>query len=606
MSEADVKLVASGQTGDFDPEQKRYLEGFVAGVQIAKAAKTVAGVSAAAPAAAAPPELTGPDAAGLSAQNRTLAAGGKLSDPEKFKREQHPFDTYERLKAHAAAGEYPKPPDNFRWRFFGLFYVAPNQNSYMCRLRMPNGILKAAQFAGVADLAERYGGGYAHVTTRANLQIREVEARNAVAVIEAVQDLGLCSRGSGADNIRNVTGTPTAGIDPQELIDTRPYAREWHFHILNDRSLYGLPRKFNVAFDGAGTIPVLEDTNDIGFQAVAVNEGFGLRPGVWFKLCLGGITGHRDFARDTGVLVQPQDACKVADAVVRVFIDHGNRTDRTKARLKYVLDAMGIEKFLGVLEEKVGRKFDRAVPGAVARRPDFDRTAHVGIHAQKQQGLSWIGVVVPVGRMSAAQMRGLADIARTEGDGDLRLTVWQNLLISGVPAEKLSAAQARIEALGLAVKANALRSGLVACTGNTGCKFAAADTKGDAEEIARWCETRVALDTPVNIHLTGCHHSCAQHFVSEIGLLACKVQANEDADPVEGYHIVVGGGFGPNAALGRELYRDITAKDAPRTVERILQAYLAHRASRGETFLAFVRRHEIGALQAMTALEAAE
>ena len=315
-------------------------------MQIAKAAKSVAGVATPA-GAALPPEPTGPDAAALKAQNRVLAAGGKLSDPEKFKREQHPFDTYERLKEHAAKGEYPKPPDNFRWRFFGLFYVAPNQNSYMCRLRIPNGILKAAQFAGLADLAERYGGGYAHVTTRANLQIREVEAHNAVAMIEAIQDLGLCSRGSGADNIRNVTGTPTAGIDPQELIDTRPYAREWHFHILNDRSLYGLPRKFNVAFDGAGTIPVLEDTNDIGFQAVQVNEGFGLAPGVWFKLCLGGITGHHDFARDTGVLVQPQDACKVADAVVRVFIDHGNRTDRTKARLKYVLDAMGVEKFLG-------------------------------------------------------------------------------------------------------------------------------------------------------------------------------------------------------------------------------------------------------------------
>ena len=269
----------------------------------------------------------------------------------------------------------------------------------MCRLRIPNGILKASQFAGLADLAERYGGGYAHVTTRANLQIREVEAHNAVAMVEAIQDLGLCSRGSGADNIRNVTGTPTAGIDPQELIDTRPYAREWHFHILNDRSLYGLPRKFNVAFDGAGIIPVLEDTNDIGFQAVQVNDGFGLAPGVWFKLCLGGITGHHDFARDTGVLVRPEDACKVADAVVRVFIDHGDRTDRTKARLKYVLDAMGVEKFLGLLEEKLGRKLDRAVPGALAPRPAFARTAHIGIHPQKQEGLNWIGIVLPVGRM---------------------------------------------------------------------------------------------------------------------------------------------------------------------------------------------------------------
>ena len=252
MNEADLKPAAAEQSGDFNPEQKRYLEGFVAGAQIAKAAKSVAGAAVVGGAAAAP-EAIGPDAPGLKAQDRVLASGRKLSDQEKFKREQHPFDTYERLKDHAAKGEYPKPPDNFRWRFFGLFYVAPNQNSYMCRLRIPNGILKAAQFAGIADLAERYGGGYAHVTTRANLQIREIEAGDAVAVIEAIQDLGLCSRGSGADNIRNVTGTPTAGIDPQELIDTRPFAREWHFHILNDRSLYGLPRKFNVAFDGAGT-----------------------------------------------------------------------------------------------------------------------------------------------------------------------------------------------------------------------------------------------------------------------------------------------------------------------------------------------------------------
>src|SRR5262245_27440848 len=275
MSGTDIKLPET-QTGDFGPEQKRYLEGFVAGLQIAKAAKSIAGSGAVSSSAAAPAaaEPIGPDAAALKAQNRVLASGGKLSDPERFKREEHPFDSYERLKAHAAKGEYPKPPDNFRWRFFGLFYVAPNQNAYMCRLRLPNGILKAAQFAGVADLAERFGGGYVHVTTRANLQIREIAAANAVVMIEAIQDLGLCSSGSGADNIRNVTGTPTAGIDPLELLDTRPYAREWHFHILNDRSLYGLPRKFNVAFDGAGSIAVLEETNDISFTAVEVKDGF--------------------------------------------------------------------------------------------------------------------------------------------------------------------------------------------------------------------------------------------------------------------------------------------------------------------------------------------
>src|SRR5215217_5795987 len=447
-------------SGDFDPEQKRYLEGFVAGLQIAKTARGLSkNGDRDSVAAAVAAEPSGPDAPHLRAQDRAVKAGGKLSDQENFKREQHPFDAYGRLKEQAAVNEYPKPPDNFCWRFYGLFYVAPAQNSYMCRLRIPNGILTHWQFAGVADLAERYGGGYSHVTTRANLQIREIEAKDAVLALEAVQELGLCSRGSGADNIRNVTGTPTAGIDPQELIDTRPFAREWHFHILNDRSLYGLPRKFNVAFDVAGIIPLLEDTNDIGFQAVEVKDGFGISAGIWLRLLLGGITGHKDFVRDTGVVVRPGEATTVADAVVRVYIDHGDRTDRTKARLKYVLDNIGVGKFLVLVEEKLGRKLERVPPEALAPRPAFDRGAHIGAHPQKQEGLNWIGVVLPVGKMKVEQMRGLAGIARDLGDGDIRLTVWQNLLISGVPAEKLKGAISGIEALGLSTSASSVRAG---------------------------------------------------------------------------------------------------------------------------------------------------
>ena len=593
-------------SNDFSPEQKRYLEGFVSGLQAARAARGLqTGNGAVALPGSGGAEPFGPEAAAFKAQNRFISEGRKLSDQEKFKRELNPFDGYQRLKAQADANEAPEPADNFRWRFYGLFYVAPAQNSYMCRLRIPNGILKHGQFAGVAELAERYGGGYAHVTTRANLQVREIAPKNAIAMIEAIQDLGLCSRGSGADNIRNVTGTPTAGIDPQELIDTRPYAREWHFHILNERALYGLPRKFNVAFDGAGVIPALEDTNDIGFQAVVVKEGFGIDPGVWFRLCLGGITGHRDFARDTGVVVKPQEATQVADAVVRVFIDHGDRTNRLKARLKYVLDAFGFEKFLAAVEEKLGRKLTRVAPDAIEQRPSADRAGHIGVHPQKQIGLNWIGVVLPVGKLTAEQMRGLAQIARDLGDGDIRLTVWQNLLISGVPDDRVKLAEAAIEALGLATKATAIRAGLVACTGNTGCKFAASDTKRHAEAIAAWCEARVELDGPVNIHLTGCHHSCAQHFISEIGLLAAKIETDDGGDAVEGYHILIGGTFGPGAVLGREIYRDVKAEDAPVTIERMLKAYLAHRSSPAETFLTFANRHQIDTLKSLAAAEAA-
>ena len=205
--------------------------------------------------------------------------------------------------------------------------------------------------------------------------------------------------------------------------------------------------------------------------------------------------------------------------------------------------------------------------------------------------------MVPVGKLTVAQMRGLAEIAREFGDGDIRLTVWQNLLISGVPTDRLETRAAHRDAWSCH-QANAIRAGLVACTGNTGCKFAASDTKRHAEEIARWCETRIALDgrstsiSPAAIiparSITSARSAC----------LACKVQDIEEADPVEGYHVLVGGGFGPDAALGRELYRDVKADDAPQTVEQILKAYLAHRASAQESFIAFARRHEIDALKA--------
>jgi ferredoxin-nitrite reductase len=578
---------------DFSDEQKRYLEGFTTGLQISRVGKGL-GASAQAKANVEP---TGPDAAHISAQDRTTAAGKKLVDQEKWKRDEHPFDAYPRLRHQAAADARPSPADNFRWRYYGIFYVGPTQDSYMSRLRIPNGIVKHWQLTGLADLSDELCGPFSHVTTRANLQVREIPPKHAVRLIEGIQDLGLCSRGSGADNIRNVTGTPTAGIDPQELLDTRPYAREWHYHILNDRSLYGLPRKFNVAFDGAGKIAVLEDTNDIAFAAVEVRDGFGVAPGVWFKLGIGGITGHKDFATDTGIIVKPDDATRVSDAIVRVFIDLGDRTNRLKARLKYVIDGMGMEKFLALVEEKLGAPFTRIPADALLPRPQFDRTAHIGVHKQKQDGLNWIGVVLPLGKMTSDQMRGLAKIAADLGDGDIRLTVWQNLLIPGVKDADVPLAVAAIEAIGLAVQTTEIRAGLIACTGRAGCRFGNADTKQTATHIAEWCDTRVELDTPINIHLTGCHHSCAQHYISDIGMIGARVQSDDSDDAVDGFHIFTGGGFGPNADVGQEVYQNIKSEDAPAVVERLLKAYLANRASADETFLTFSRRHDAVALR---------
>jgi ferredoxin-nitrite reductase len=301
------------------------------------------------------------------------------------------------------------------------------------------------------------------------------------------------------------------------------------------------------------------------------------------------------------VYLKPNEASAIADAIVRVFIDHGDRTDRNKARLKYLLDAWGFDKFLAATEEKLGRPLMRIPDDLVKPRPAIDRLAHIGVHAQQQTGLNWLGVVLKSGKLTTAQMRGIAEIAKEFGDGDVRLTVWQNLLLSGVADGRVADAAAAIAALGLATEATPLRAGLVSCTGNTGCKFAASNTKGTAEAIAEWVELRVAIDTPLNIHLTGCHHSCAQHYIGDIGLIACKVERGEDVEPAEGFHLFVGGGSGGEAKIGRELMRDIVSEAVPATIERLLATYLRHRSAPGETFFEFANRHEVEALQALVA-----
>ncbi|MDV2984317.1 UNVERIFIED_CONTAM: NirA family protein [Methylobacteriaceae bacterium AG10] len=574
---------------EFNAEQKRYLEGFASGIAAARMTGGLAIGQGAA--AAAPAEPTGPDAIHIKAQERTVKAGGKLCDQEKWKRAENPFDGHNRLKAEAAAGKHPKPEDNFRWRYHGMFWVAPNQVSYMCRIRVPNGILQHWQFAGIADLADAHGGGYSHVTTRAGLQVREIAPEHAQPFLDGLTDLGLTAQGAGADNIRNVTGSPAAGIDAGELLDTRPLTKSWHNWILNDRSLYGLPRKFNVSFDGGGVTPALEETNDIGFQAIEVLEGAAVAPGVWMRLVLGGISGHKDLARDTGIVLKPEDCNRVADAIIRVFIENGDRTNRNKARMKYVLDAWGFDKYIAAVEEKLGRKLDRVDAAHVAPRRPTDRFSHVGVHPQVQPGLNWVGVVLPVGKMTTDQMRGLAKVAAECGDGQIRMTVWQNFIFSGVPDAKVAEVEARVEALGLTIKAAGIRSGLVACTGARGCKFAASDTKGHAMIIADHVERTVpALDVPVNVHLTGCHHSCAQHYIGDIGLIGAKVVVSEEGDTVEGYDIVVGGGFAENPKIGTEIWKAVKAEDAPARVEALLNAYLALRESKDESFQTFTAR----------------
>jgi ferredoxin-nitrite reductase len=381
-----------------------------------------------------------------------------------------------------------------------------------------------------------------------------------------------------------------------ELIDTRPLAKGLHHYILNNRDLYDLPRKFNIAFDGGGSVSVVADTNDIGFVAVRVGEGHDFDPGVYFRVQLAGITGHQHFAKDSGILIKPSECVAVAAAILRVFVENGDRTNRKKARLKYLIDKWGIPKFIEETEKKLAFPLlrfplDRCEP----RHPPISH-GQVGAFKQLQRGLNYIGVVIPVGRMSSKQMHRLASIAQNYGSGEVRLTVWQNLIIPNVPDGFVETVKKNLARMRLHYETTTISGGLVACTGNTGCKWASTNTKGQAVELARYLERKLRLDQPINIHLTGCPNSCAQHYMGDIGLLGAKVK--QAGDTVEGYHVILGGGFGEQQGIGRQVFTGVPFNELPTLLERILKTYLERR-DRGEGFTQFTRRYSVKELQEM-------
>ncbi len=585
------------ENSGFTEEQTNYLSGFVSGVLQSRALP-----------------FLGQDATRRFTHEPAAAVqetffGTELDDlckEERIKYEKNGLDCYDTILANANTDTFPQDGDVFRYKFHGLFFVTPAQESLMLRCRIAGGSLSTHQFRGLAEIAADWGPGRVDLTTRANTQIREIMPRHCPEVLMKLTDLGLTSQGSGADNIRNITATPTTGFDPDELIDVMPYARAMHHYILKNRDLYGLPRKFNISYDSGGHVSVCADTNDIAFYAVRISESSfsNLKsqtpslpaPGVYFRMQLCGITGHKQFATDCGVLLTPQETVAAAAALIRVFIENGDRTNRKKARLKYLVDEWGIPKTLKETQKKLAFPLRHLPLDACDPSLPKSKHGHLGIHSQTD-GKNYLGVLIPVGAMSSRQVQDICDIADRYGRGEIRLTVWQNLIIPGITDEKLEAATAAVIAAGFDYRPSSLTGGIIACTGSRGCKYAAADTKGNAVALGDYLKSRVELDTPVNIHLTGCPHSCAQHYIGDIGMMGVRVKS-PSGESVDGYNIVLGGGIDDTQAIAREVWKAIAYTDIPPLLERLLKTYQTQRAE-NETFAEFTNRHSIEALHAM-------
>jgi len=549
-------------------EQKNYLKGFFSGL----ASKGVTFGDLAQANGTKPPEDEVP-----------------LILEERIKKEEHPLDSYYRLAENAKANKAPDKEEIFRFKWNGLFFLTPVKDAFMARLRIPGGQLKTFQLREIAAIARELTSGYIQITTRANVQIRLIEPKNAPEFLRRIQLIGLHTRGAGADNIRNLTSNPTAGIDPYELIDCTAYVQELAQLIINHREFYDLPRKFNIAFDGGGLIGSVEDTNDIGIKAVKIGNEIG------FRIAVGGATGHKAFARDLGVVVPPDEIVKVVVAMIRVYIANGNRGDRKKARLKHLLEKWTLDQYLAETEKLLGRQLIRSPLDQVSITYPSEAVphSHIGAFPQKQEGLHYLGVALPVGQVTPRQLERIADIADHYGSGEIRLTVWQNFIIPNIPTAFLETVKKEVRRIGFDSKQSNLASGVIACTGNKYCKFSSTDTKGHALALIKHLERRVELDVPVNIHFTGCPNSCAQHYMGDIGLLGAKT-----SDGREAYHVCVGGGFGKHQAVGRPVFQAVAFEELKPLVEKILLVYLKSRLA-GESFQAFTARYDLNALQTL-------
>ncbi len=471
----------------------------------------------------------------------------------------------------------------------GLFYATSAQDGILSRIRIPGGIISSQQCRAIADIAEQHGGGYMDVTNRANLQIREICTGINAEVLKYLQDMGLGSRNPVVDHIRNIMTSPTAGIDPQELIDTRPFVQSWDNYIAAHPALSALSAKFSICFDGGGIIRVCDRLNDIAIAAVLFDGN------IYFRLYLSvGEKGQPP--SDMGILLLPKECLPVLAALADVYLAHSNTTSQRRLRLLELLNTLGYENYLQEVKQRLpfSLLYSETREDLTPQPPSLQgegKYQHIGIHPQRQQGLFYIGVVLPLGRLESKQIRGLADLATKYGSGSLRLTPWQNLLLTDIPQQWVGDVQNEIAFLGLDFSATNIKSALVACSGIKGCAASATDTKGHALALAKYLETRVTLEHPVNIHFSGCEKSCAQHSKSDITLLGVSIEA--DNETVEGYHVYVGDN---KQKFGRELYKYVTFAELPTLIEQMLQVYKIQRLNSNESFGEFTNRYAIAQL----------
>ncbi len=479
---------------------------------------------------------------------------------EKFKAEKDGLDVKDELEQFAQIGweAMDKNDLEHRLKWVGIFYRPVTPGKFMMRLRIANGILTSRQMRVLAEVVQRYGDdGNADITTRQNLQLRGIRIEDVPDIFRRLKSADMTSVQSGMDNVRNITGSPMAGIDAEELIDTRLLVQNVQDMITNsgqgNYEFTNLPRKFNIAIEGGRDNSVHAEINDIAFVPAYKDGELG------FNVLVGGFFSAKrcEAAIPLNAWVHPNDeVVEVSRAILEVYRDRGLRANRQKSRLMWLIDEVGLETFRSLVEAQLGWSLAAAVPKDAM---DWEKRDHIGVFEQKQPGLNYVGLHVPIGRLYASDMFDLARLAEVYGSGEIRLTVEQNVLIPNIATENLEAFKDEPLLQKFSLTPRLLERALVSCTGSQFCNFALVETKNRALVLTRQLDDALELSRPVRIHWTGCPNSCGQPQVADIGLMGTKVR--KDGKTVEGVDLYMGGKVGKEAHLGECVRKGIACED---------------------------------------------
>ncbi|HXI88965.1 MAG TPA: nitrite/sulfite reductase [Blastocatellia bacterium] len=505
---------------------------------------------------------------------------------EDVKKRKDGLDVLADIYRYAAEREHRiTSEDEALFKWYGVYTQRPAEDGYfMVRIRIPGGQLNASQLLAIAELSRKFGKGLADVTVRQNIQLHWVRIHDIPAIFEVLDRVGLTTTDACGDTVRNIISCPVSGVDSDELYDVTPLIRRVNDFFVGNRDFSNLPRKFKIAITGCAVRCVYPEINDIGIFAVKDHE----RGGVAFRARVGGgLSTTPRFSKDLGVLIEADEVVELCAAIASVFRDNGNRENRKRARLKFLVEQWEIPRFRDEVEAQLGWKLRRADQPEAPLITARDRS-HLGIHRQRGDSFHYVGVALVGGRTSSDQLRILAELAEKHGRGRLRTTNTQNIILLDIDSENLETMKHDLKSAGFDYEPSWATRGLIACTGIQFCKLAIAETKNRARELDRYLAEQVDLDDRPRISVTGCPNACGQHHICDVGLEGSLTTI--DGVKKETFQVFLGGGVGAHETFGRRVGARIPSAELAESLARLFKVYKDQRVD-GETFQEFCLRH---------------